>query len=63
MRYNYIRSATLDAGVALSMVIIIFAVQYPKGGFEINWLGNTDNSYYVLTYSRELKHGIQFGCQ
>lgn len=41
MRYNYILSAALDAGVAIAMIVIFFVVQYPKGGFEINWWGNT----------------------
>jgi hypothetical protein len=40
-RYNYILSAGLDAGVAISMVVIFFSVQYPKGGFKVNWWGNT----------------------
>ncbi|KAJ7628086.1 OPT oligopeptide transporter [Mycena rosella] len=40
MRYNYILSAALDAGVALCLVVIFFTVQYPKGGIELNWWGN-----------------------
>ncbi|KAJ6486426.1 OPT oligopeptide transporter [Mycena vitilis] len=39
MRYNYILSAALDAGVALSIIVIFFAVQYR--GVEVNWWGNT----------------------
>ncbi|KAL1756184.1 OPT oligopeptide transporter protein-domain-containing protein [Schizophyllum commune] len=42
MRYNYIISAGLDAGVAVAMVIVFFAVQLPKGGtIELDWWGNT----------------------
>ncbi|TFK41282.1 OPT oligopeptide transporter [Crucibulum laeve] len=41
MRYNYILSAALDAGVALALIVIFFCVQYPKGGFELVWWGNT----------------------
>jgi OPT family small oligopeptide transporter len=41
MRYNYILSAALDAGVAISVILIFFTVQYPKGGFNIKWWGNT----------------------
>jgi hypothetical protein len=41
MRYNYILSAALDAGVALSVIVIFFCVQYPKGGVEVNWWGNS----------------------
>ncbi|KAJ7462813.1 glutathione transporter [Mycena galericulata] len=41
MRYNYILSAALDAGVAFCLVVIFFAVQYPHGGTTITWWGNT----------------------
>ncbi|KAJ7584137.1 OPT oligopeptide transporter, partial [Mycena floridula] len=41
MRYNYILSAALDAGVALCLVFIFLAFQLPKGGIELNWWGNT----------------------
>ncbi|KAH7915147.1 OPT oligopeptide transporter [Hygrophoropsis aurantiaca] len=41
MRYNYILSAALDAGVALSLLVIFFCVQMPKGGINLNWWGNT----------------------
>lgn len=40
MRYNYILSAALDAGVAIAVVVIFFVLQYPKGGIELNWWGN-----------------------
>jgi hypothetical protein len=40
MRYNYILSAALGAGVAISAIVIFFTVQYPKGGFNVNWWGN-----------------------
>jgi OPT family small oligopeptide transporter len=37
-KYNYVLSSALDAGVALSAIIIFFAVQYqPK---NLNWWGN-----------------------
>ena len=42
MRYNYILSAALDSGVAISLIVIFFALQLPKGGtININWWGNT----------------------
>lgn len=41
MRYNYILSAGLDAGVAVSLVVIFFLLQMPKGGINLNWWGNT----------------------
>ncbi|KAJ7225946.1 OPT oligopeptide transporter [Mycena pura] len=41
LRYNYITSAALDAGVALGIVVLFFAVQYSHGGTSLNWWGNT----------------------
>ncbi|KAJ3994956.1 OPT oligopeptide transporter [Lentinula boryana] len=41
MRYNYILSAALDGGVAISLIVIFFAVQLPHGGITLNWWGNT----------------------
>ncbi|KII93700.1 hypothetical protein PLICRDRAFT_102174 [Plicaturopsis crispa FD-325 SS-3] len=41
MRYNYILSAGLDASVAISMVVIFFTLQLPKGGVTLDWWGNT----------------------
>lgn len=41
MRFNYILSAGLDAGVALCLIVMFFAVELPKGGFSVNWVGNT----------------------
>jgi OPT family small oligopeptide transporter len=42
MRYNYILSAALDAGVAIAMVVVFFSLGLPKtGGIELNWWGNT----------------------
>ncbi|KAJ7194594.1 OPT oligopeptide transporter [Mycena pura] len=38
MRYNYILSAALDAGVALSIIVVFFAVQYR--GTTLSWFGN-----------------------
>ncbi|KAG5353466.1 hypothetical protein J132_08942 [Termitomyces sp. J132] len=39
MRYNYILSAALDAGVVIAMVVIFFAITYPTT-IEISWWGN-----------------------
>ncbi|KAF7340037.1 OPT oligopeptide transporter [Mycena venus] len=46
MRYNYILSAALDAGVAFALIVIFFAVQYPKGGTSINWWGEHSLAKY-----------------
>jgi len=43
MRYNYILSAALDAGVAFGMVVVFFGLGLPKpstGGIQLNWWGN-----------------------
>ncbi|KAI0274879.1 OPT-domain-containing protein [Gloeopeniophorella convolvens] len=41
MRYNYLLSTGLDAGVIVGLVVIFFAVQLPKGGISVTWWGNT----------------------
>jgi hypothetical protein len=41
MRYNYLLSAALDAGVAIALVFIFLALQFPKGGMSLQWWGNT----------------------
>ncbi|KAI0374504.1 OPT oligopeptide transporter [Pilatotrama ljubarskyi] len=41
LRFNYILSAGLDIGVSLGLVLVFFCIQYPKGGVELNWWGNT----------------------
>ncbi|EIW64935.1 OPT oligopeptide transporter [Trametes versicolor FP-101664 SS1] len=41
LRFNYILSAGLDIGVSMGMVLVFFCLQYPKGGVELNWWGNT----------------------
>lgn len=44
-KYNYVLSAALDSGVAVSVVVIFFCLQFPKnGGIGVgvqNWWGNT----------------------
>ena len=41
MRYNYLLSVGLDAGTAISMIVIFLTLTLPKGGTELNWWGNT----------------------
>jgi OPT family small oligopeptide transporter len=41
MRYNYIFSAALDAGVAIAGIVIFLVLALPKGGIQLNWWGNT----------------------
>jgi OPT family small oligopeptide transporter len=44
-KYNYVLSAALDSGLAVSAVLIFFILQYPKNGTigigVQNWWGNT----------------------
>jgi len=45
-KYNYVLSAAMDAGVAISAVLIFFCLQYPRGGSIganniATWWGNT----------------------
>ncbi|KDQ58270.1 hypothetical protein JAAARDRAFT_57989 [Jaapia argillacea MUCL 33604] len=44
-KYNYVLSAALDSGVAISIVVIFFCLQYPKNGTIgensiLTWWGN-----------------------
>ena len=41
MRETDVLSAALDSGVAVSLIIIFFVLQMPKGGITVNWWGNT----------------------
>ncbi|KAH9963637.1 oligopeptide transporter [Russula dissimulans] len=40
-KYNYVTGAALDCGTVLSLLTIFFTLQLPKGGFQVNWWGNT----------------------
>ena len=39
-RYNYVLASAFPTGIAVSAVIIFFALQIPKGGLSIDWWGN-----------------------
>ncbi|KAH9975603.1 OPT oligopeptide transporter [Russula compacta] len=41
IRYNYLLSTGLDGGTIIGLIVIFFSVQLPKGGFNVNWWGNT----------------------
>jgi hypothetical protein len=41
IRYNYLLSTGLDAGIIIGVVVIFFALQLPRGGIEVNWWGNS----------------------
>ncbi|KAI0254429.1 OPT oligopeptide transporter protein-domain-containing protein [Lactifluus subvellereus] len=40
-KYNYVTGAALDCGTVLSLITIFFTLQLPKGGFSVNWWGNS----------------------
>lgn len=64
MRYNYILAAGLDAGVAISLLFIFFALQVPKGGITLNWWGNTawqQTADFLGTPLRVMPTGQTFG--
>ncbi|KAH8078033.1 OPT oligopeptide transporter [Cristinia sonorae] len=68
-KYNYVLSAALDAGVAVSAVLIFFILQYPKNGaigadtIQV-WWGNTvsfENADSAGTPLIALEPGAHFG--
>ncbi|KAF9038022.1 OPT oligopeptide transporter [Panaeolus papilionaceus] len=68
-KYNYVLSAALDAGLAVSVVLIFFCLQYPKNGsIGLNtiqtWWGNTvytNTADYKGTPMWKLAKGETFG--
>ena len=38
-KYNYLLSAALDSGLAITTFLVFFCLTYP--GVELNWWGNT----------------------
>jgi hypothetical protein len=41
-KYNYVIAAAFPAGIAISTIVIFFALEIPKGGtLGITWWGNT----------------------
>ncbi|KAF8518212.1 OPT oligopeptide transporter protein-domain-containing protein [Gautieria morchelliformis] len=39
-KFNYVTSAALDCGTTISLMIIFFTLQFPRGGVNLNWWGN-----------------------
>ncbi|KAG9084317.1 hypothetical protein FRC06_004129 [Ceratobasidium sp. 370] len=68
-KYNYVLSAALDAGVAISIVVIFFCLQYPKNGMigannVLTWWGNmvyVNTADAAGTPLRVLADGETFG--
>jgi hypothetical protein len=40
-KYNFVVAAAFPAGIAISAVVIFFALQLPAGGLSIDWWGNS----------------------
>ncbi|KAI0076152.1 OPT oligopeptide transporter [Panus rudis PR-1116 ss-1] len=68
-KYNYVLSAALDSGVAISMILIFFCLQYPRNGsigansIQIWWgnKGYLENADGNSTPLRTLAEGQTFG--
>ena len=41
VKYNYVLAAAWPCGVAISGIVIFFALEIPKNGLSIVWWGNT----------------------
>ncbi|RXW15177.1 hypothetical protein EST38_g10679 [Candolleomyces aberdarensis] len=40
-KFNYVLSSALDSGTVIAVIVIFFTLQFPKGGFEVKWWGNS----------------------
>lgn len=40
-KFNYVTSAAMDSGTVISLLVIFFTLEFPKGGISINWWGNS----------------------
>jgi len=40
-KFNYVLSSSLDCGTIISIMVIFFTLQFPKGGVKVVWWGNT----------------------
>jgi OPT family small oligopeptide transporter len=40
-KYNYVVAAAFPAGIAVSALVIFFALAIPKGGLSVDWWGNS----------------------
>ncbi|KAH9942142.1 OPT oligopeptide transporter [Epithele typhae] len=40
-KFNYILSSALDCGTVLAVLFIFFTLQFPNGGVNLEWWGNT----------------------
>jgi hypothetical protein len=53
-KFNYVTSAAIDSGTAVSMFFIFFMLQFPKGGsIAVNWWGNnvfTKSALFIVRH-------------
>jgi hypothetical protein len=40
-KYNYVTSAALDCGLAISLIVIFLTLSLPKAGITFDWWGNS----------------------
>ncbi|KAI5825925.1 OPT superfamily oligopeptide transporter [Schizophyllum commune Tattone D] len=40
-KFNYVTSAAIDSGTVISLIFIFLTLQFPKGGVNLDWWGNT----------------------
>ncbi|TFK45067.1 oligopeptide transporter [Crucibulum laeve] len=54
-KFNYVASSAMDSGTVISLMLIFFTLQFPKGGIELNWWGNF---VYQRSMSLSLGHDL-----
>ena len=59
-KFNYVTSAAMDSGTAVSILLIFFTLQFPKGGsIAVNWWGNnvfTKSALFLVIHGRLLTY-------
>ncbi|KAK2464416.1 hypothetical protein APHAL10511_003564 [Amanita phalloides] len=60
-KFNYVASAALDSGTVISLMVIFFTLQFPRGGkIDVDWWGNTvfmDTADWVKTAWKAVPDG------
>ncbi|TRM69006.1 OPT oligopeptide transporter protein-domain-containing protein [Schizophyllum amplum] len=59
-KFNYVTSAAIDSGTVLSLIFIFLTLQFPKGGVNLDWWGNTvfmNTADYNRTPLRQVPEG------
>ena len=50
-KYNYVTSAALDCGLAVSLIVIFLVLSLPKAGIKFEWWGNSDAFNTAVRFS------------